>query len=216
MRQVLLSSKGAIGVAMGATTAPRSHRPPSRLAALIVSPQSEHRQAWIGSLRKVGIGRVLEAIGANDAVFRGRSETEHGVCIVEAAPQDGSIMQAIRELRRQGWLRLVLVSPRGDENTVRLAMASKIRSLIVLRQRDAQDPEAPRHPTSGEGVPELSKREIEVLQFVADGHTNREIGEELSLSALTVKSHLSRVGRKLGTGDRAHMVAICIRAGIIS
>ena len=40
-------------------------------------------------------------------------------------------------------------------------------------------------------------------------------GATLSLSALTVKSHLSRIGRKLGTGDRAQMVALAMRAGVI-
>src|SRR3712207_7679149 len=43
----------------------------------------------------------------------------------------------------------------------------------------------------------------------------RSIGEALNLSALTVKSHLSRIGRKLGTGDRAQMVALAMRAGVI-
>jgi DNA-binding NarL/FixJ family response regulator len=62
---------------------------------------------------------------------------------------------------------------------------------------------------------ELSAREVEVLQLVADGQSNKEIGEALSLSALTVKSHLSRIGRKLGTGDRAQMVALAMRAGVI-
>ncbi|WP_438938453.1 response regulator transcription factor [Amycolatopsis orientalis] len=62
---------------------------------------------------------------------------------------------------------------------------------------------------------ELSAREVEVLQLVADGQSYKEIGEELSLSALTVKSHLSRIGRKLGTGDRAEMVALAMRAGVI-
>ncbi|GAB3280683.1 regulatory protein, luxR family [Saccharopolyspora kobensis] len=62
---------------------------------------------------------------------------------------------------------------------------------------------------------ELSGREVEVLQLVADGRSNKEIGEALNLSALTVKSHLSRIGRKLGTGDRAQMVALAMRAGVI-
>ena len=62
---------------------------------------------------------------------------------------------------------------------------------------------------------ELSAREIEVLQLVADGQSNKEIGEALNLSALTVKSHLSRIGRKVATGDRAQMVALAIRAGVI-
>ena len=60
---------------------------------------------------------------------------------------------------------------------------------------------------------ELSAREVEVLQLVADGQSNKEIGEALSLSALTVKSHLSRIGRKLGTADRAQVVAPARRPG---
>jgi hypothetical protein len=47
------------------------------------------------------------------------------------------------------------------------------------------------------------------------GRSNKEIGDELSLYALTVKSHLVRIGRKLGTGDRAEMVALTMRTGVI-
>jgi DNA-binding CsgD family transcriptional regulator len=54
-----------------------------------------------------------------------------------------------------------------------------------------------------------------VLRLVADGQSNKQIGDELGLSALTVKSHLARIARKLGTGDRAEMVALAMRAGVI-
>ena len=64
--------------------------------------------------------------------------------------------------------------------------------------------------------PELTDREVEVLEWVADGRSNKWIAERLTLSFLTVKSHLTRIGRKLGTtGDRAEMVAMAMRAGII-
>jgi DNA-binding NarL/FixJ family response regulator len=66
-----------------------------------------------------------------------------------------------------------------------------------------------------EAVGELSPRERDVLRLVADGHTNKEIGEKVDLSALTVNSHLARIARKLGTGDRAHTVALGIRSGVI-
>jgi len=62
---------------------------------------------------------------------------------------------------------------------------------------------------------ELSDREVEVLELVADGRSNKEIGEELGLSALTVKSHLARIARKLGTGDRAELVARAMRSALI-
>jgi DNA-binding CsgD family transcriptional regulator len=62
----------------------------------------------------------------------------------------------------------------------------------------------------------LSAREIEVLQHVANGRSNKEIGVSLGLSALTVKSHLARIARKLGTGDRAELVMLALRAGVIN
>ena len=65
------------------------------------------------------------------------------------------------------------------------------------------------------GVADLSGREIEVLRLVSDGQSNKQIGEELGLSALTVKSHLARIARKLGTGDRAEIVAMAMRGGVI-
>ena len=61
----------------------------------------------------------------------------------------------------------------------------------------------------------MTDREVEVLEWVADGRSNKWIAERLTLSSLTVKSHLTRIGRKLGTGDRAEMVAMAMRAGII-
>ena len=66
------------------------------------------------------------------------------------------------------------------------------------------------------GCRELSAREIEVLRLVADGRSNKAIGQTMGLSALTVKSHLARIARKLGTGDRAGMVAVGMRGGILS
>ena len=66
-----------------------------------------------------------------------------------------------------------------------------------------------------EAVGELSARERDTLRLVADGHTNEEMGEMVDLSALTVTSHLARTARTLGTGDRAHVVALGMRAGVI-
>jgi DNA-binding NarL/FixJ family response regulator len=74
-------------------------------------------------------------------------------------------------------------------------------------------------PAQGQPAPqayrELSGREVEVLRLVAEGQSNKAIGVAMGLSALTVKSHLARIARKLGTGDRAGMVAVALRTGII-
>ncbi|MCL5036404.1 MAG: response regulator transcription factor [Chloroflexi bacterium] len=60
---------------------------------------------------------------------------------------------------------------------------------------------------------QLSDREIEVLQSVAEGLTNKEIADKLFISEKTVKAHLRSIFRKLEVGDRAHAVAYAMRRG---
>ena len=61
----------------------------------------------------------------------------------------------------------------------------------------------------------LSERERRVLELVAAGRTNEEIGREVHLSPATVKTHLRHVFDKLGAADRASAVAEGMRRGII-
>ena len=58
-------------------------------------------------------------------------------------------------------------------------------------------------------------RELEVLQLVADGLVNREIGTSLFLSEETVKSHVRHLLAKLQARSRAHAVAVGFRRGLI-
>ena len=61
----------------------------------------------------------------------------------------------------------------------------------------------------------LSAREIEVLQRIAAGSSNKAIAAQLSLSEDTVKSHIRNIMGKLSANDRTHAVTIAIRRGII-
>jgi LuxR family maltose regulon positive regulatory protein len=61
----------------------------------------------------------------------------------------------------------------------------------------------------------LSSRELEVLTHVARGESNRQIATELFISDVTVKSHLTRIMRKLDATSRTHAVAIALRESII-
>lgn len=54
----------------------------------------------------------------------------------------------------------------------------------------------------------LSRRELAVLEQVAEGRTNEEIARSLRLSPLTVKKHLERMSGKLGAANRAALVAV--------
>ncbi|MDO9369356.1 MAG: response regulator transcription factor [Sphingopyxis sp.] len=61
----------------------------------------------------------------------------------------------------------------------------------------------------------LSAREIAVLELVATGRANRQIGEAIGVSEETVKAHLKSIFAKLGVSDRTHAVALSVQRGII-
>ncbi|MGQ0845102.1 MAG: response regulator transcription factor [Sporichthyaceae bacterium] len=62
----------------------------------------------------------------------------------------------------------------------------------------------------------LSGHELSILELVAEGMTNREIGARLHLSHYTVKDYLTRIMRKLGTRSRAETVARAVQQGLLA
>ena len=62
----------------------------------------------------------------------------------------------------------------------------------------------------------LSAREIEVLELVAKGQSNKEIGKSLHISTATVKTHLIHIFSKLSVDDRTSAVTTAIEKGIIT
>jgi DNA-binding CsgD family transcriptional regulator len=65
----------------------------------------------------------------------------------------------------------------------------------------------------GPRPPQLTERERDVLELVAQGLTNREVARRLFISPLTVRKHLEHVYEKLGVRTRAGAVAAAFRAG---
>jgi DNA-binding NarL/FixJ family response regulator len=65
------------------------------------------------------------------------------------------------------------------------------------------------------GQEALTPRELAVVQQIAVGTRNREIGERLSITEEMVKVHVKHILEKLGASDRTHAVAIGLRRGII-
>lgn len=161
------------------------------------------------------------------------------LAVVGTTLPDGSAQYIARELGESGW-RTIVVGRAGDIGAVHTARSARARALVVVdplpdtpagtdddsasddsasgkvpdtvADRVSATPRTGRRPV---GPAALSRREIQVLQLVADGRSNRDAGDVLGLSALTVKSHLARIGRKLGTGDRAELVALGMRSGLL-
>jgi len=65
-------------------------------------------------------------------------------------------------------------------------------------------------------VAPLTNRETQILTYIAEGNSNKEIAHILEISEQTIKNHVSAILRKLNANDRAHAVALALHSGWIS
>ena len=193
----------------------------ARFTAMVVVASPFVRETIARALRGLGAVEVVEAGSLAEARVRGRGSVSRDLAVVEGSLPDGSGIALLSELRALGWGRGLVLSASEDPYTVRAALAAGVRAFLVTASSptnrapgEAVTPHRIRG-TRISGAEGLSGREVEVLQLVAAGRSNKDIGEALGLSALTVKSHLARIARKLGTGDRAEMVVVAMRAGVV-
>lgn len=70
-------------------------------------------------------------------------------------------------------------------------------------------------PATKGGRPALTRRQREILQLYADGHSTTQVAKRLGLSAETIRTHTKAILARLKARDRAHAVAIGLRAALI-
>lgn len=124
----------------------------------------------------------------------------------------------IPELRRagaaaaSGWLAgAVLATEYGDCTIPRELLGRLIQ--WVAEPPDAVSRTVPlRHPARGS---ELTGRELDVLQLIADGYGNADIAELLACSQHTVKNIIYDLMGRLQLRNRAHAAAYAVRAGLV-
>ncbi|MGN6598327.1 MAG: LuxR C-terminal-related transcriptional regulator [Actinomycetales bacterium] len=189
---------------------------PGRFTALVVGSGAAVRDPVVRQLRGLGAREVAEATTVAEARLVA-SRGPRRLAVIELSLADGNGLALLDELRASGWPHGLLITDKDEAGVVRAALVAGARGLLVQRGPSrGVGPAIPLRGRGAVGAEQLSLRELEVLQLVADGQSNREVADALGLSALTVKSHLARIGRKLGTGDRAEMVALVLRCGLIS
>jgi DNA-binding NarL/FixJ family response regulator len=94
------------------------------------------------------------------------------------------------------------------------AIEAALAGLVTLDEPLAEAALRPRSPARSLAEP-LTRRETEVLQLVAEGLTNRRIGERLGISEHTAKFHVNTILGKLGAGTRSEAVAAAARLGLL-
>ncbi|MFC0678139.1 response regulator [Lysobacter korlensis] len=139
---------------------------------------------------------------------------ELGVLVLTMSDDDASVFAALRAgargyvLKGSGggeFLSAVRAVARG-EAVYGAAVAGRIRRFLTGGQ--------PQSGSSTPPFPELTPREREILDLLADGRTNAEIAGSLFLSLKTVKNHLTSIFAKLQVADRAQAAVRARQAGL--
>jgi DNA-binding NarL/FixJ family response regulator len=147
----------------------------------------------------------LDGVGAITAIKEKRPLAH--ILVLTTYDSDADIVRAIeagatgyllKDTPREELFRAIRATAKGES-----VLAPTVAARLMTRMRaPAED--------------NLSPREIEVLQLVAKGSSNHDIGKSLHISTATVKTHLIHVYNKLGVTDRTSAVTTALEKGIIT
>jgi len=194
------------------------------------------------SLVRRGFRRILEddpsivVVGeASDGeeAIRLAAELRPRVIVMDCAmPGTSGLVATRRILERAPDVAILMLSMHAEDTLVRQAIAAGARGYILKSALDLDlaaavnrvaagetvlDPRVAR-PASlkGERTHGLTARELEVLQLICDGHSNREIANTLDLSANTIAVHRANIMNALGIHKTAELVVYAIQHGLVT
>jgi DNA-binding NarL/FixJ family response regulator len=147
----------------------------------------------------------LDGVGAIQAIRKADSDAKF--LVLTTYDSDADIVRAIeagatgyllKDTPREELFRAIRAVALGES-----VLAPTVATRVMSRIRAPQDDK-------------LSAREIEVLEWVAKGASNKDIGNALSISVATVKTHLIHIYGKLGVDDRTAAVTTALEQRIIT
>lgn len=156
----------------------------------------------------------LPELDGHEVLLQIREQSpETKVVILTVSDEDKDLHRAIeagahgyllKSLDADQFLEMLNGLERGEAAISRKSMA---RLMTHLRKRSSADESQPHE--------KLTDREIELLALVGQGHSNRAIAQELSISTNTVKYHMKNIFQKLEAQNRTEAVANAIHAGLL-
>jgi DNA-binding NarL/FixJ family response regulator len=178
------------------------------------------------------IAIVGEASDGNEAV-RLALELRPNVTVMDCALPGISGIEAARQIRAKNpEATILMLSMHSEDTLVRQALEAGARGYILKNAMDLDLTSAVKRAAEGQMVLDsqlvkpdalkgeresgLTPRELEILQHIVSGKSNKEIAAELSLSANTVAVHRANIMDALGIHKTAELVVYAIRNGLVN
>ena len=175
---------------------------------------------------------VGEASNGEEAIALSASLKPH-VIVMDAAMPGTSGLAAIKViLEQRPSARILMLSMHAEETLVKQAMAAGARGYVLKNALDLDlaaavkkvaagetvlDPAVARPaPLPGERAKRLTPREMQVLQLICNGLSNKEIALQLEVSANTVAVHRANIMNALGVHKTAELVVYALQNGLVS
>src|SRR5918992_1514949 len=213
----LQAAASDLGRASGGGDVPRSTRESERISlARLLIAREDHEEAlqMLNHLRETAEaadqrGNVVEILTLQALVLRAKDEKNWAIDVMGQALALAEPEGYVRIFVDEGSSMAELLSEvleaqqSGRLDSLRRVPAHYLRKLLAALERDAPSPAQP-----ATELPEvLSERELEVLQLIAAGKSNRRIASELFVSVGTVKTHINNLYRKLDAHSRTQALA---------
>jgi DNA-binding NarL/FixJ family response regulator len=207
--------------------------PDHHISVLLVDDHSLVRRGFRRMLEDEADIRVVgEASDGEEAVKLARS-LKPQVIVMDCALPGINGLQATRKILQLLPETLVLMlSMHTEETWVRQAIDAGARGYVLKNAMDLELSSAIRRLVKGETVLDgqlskqqalkgernagLTPREVEILQLICDGKSNKEIANQLELSANTVAVHRANIMDALGIHKTAELVVYAIRNGLVN
>ena len=149
-----------------------------------------------------------------------------------AMPSMNGAVAARHILRAAPEIAILILSMHAEASYVRTCLEAGVRGYLLKNAMDLEmvgavkqvaagkqvlDPRlGALEPPDGTAAPQLTTRDLEVLQLIVHGKSNKEIAAVLSLSVNTIAVHRANIMQTLGIHNTAELVVYAIRQGLVS
>jgi DNA-binding NarL/FixJ family response regulator len=203
----------------------------NRIRIMIIDDQAIVRQGFVALINTVADMEVIaEGINGQQAIDLYSQHKPHVTLIDLRMPVVGGVeaIAAIRKNAPDARL-IVLTTYDGDEDIYRSLQAGARGYLLKDVFFEELETAIRTVHAGGRHIPaaiamrlaermassDLTSREMEVLELIVRGQSNKEIGASLSISEATVKSHVNNILSKLGVTDRTQAVTTALQRGLV-